>query len=267
MKKIKVTRATRKVPWYEKPYLLFPAIGLALVGLGLLMAHLSGLAREKTLEAETVHALPAAQQAAQATPHVLEPGSPLPPAGPGELLPPLKAGTRAEAEAAREACRRARGIERAGQGPGGYGFVDAQRIAAAAAGLGAEPARVWSGLPLSPQQRTWCDYELQQSAGGETILVAFVPVELAEALGALAPALELPEPDPDAAPGWQFWRKKDEGEAARLHRGSRIELYPDVNPGAECLVALPAERIVPRGARSAHTGLSTPVEVLEVELR
>ena len=68
-------------------------------------------------------------------------------------------------------------------------------------------------------------------------------------------------------PWWQIWKKRTKTAGIVLQQGSRIELYPDIDPNADCLVALPVARLSPREARSVNTGLASPVDVLEVELR
>ena len=53
MKKIKVTRTVhRKVPWYEKPKILFLAIAGALMVAGVLMAQITGMLREKSYQGQ-----------------------------------------------------------------------------------------------------------------------------------------------------------------------------------------------------------------------
>jgi hypothetical protein len=264
LKKIKVTRKDKKLPWYERPVILFTAIGVVLAGLGLLMAYLNGVASKKSLAADTVSAADTVQ-VPMAAPHVLEPGAAVPAIGTGELLPPLRTTTHADAGQARVAYRTARGIERAGEGPATYGFIDVKLIA----GLGeAASPESWDRLPVSTEQRTWCDFEVARAAQGEAYLHAFVALDVAEALGALAPQLALAPSDPAAPPpAWQIWKKRPARAGVALWQGARIDLYPDLNPGAECLVALPVARLIPRGSRSARTGLATPVEILEVELR
>ena len=86
--------------------------------------------------------------------------------------------------------------------------------------------------------------------------------------GRSGPDFALAPRDPVAnPPWWQIWKKRPKTVGIVLRQGSRIELYPDIDPNADCLVALPVARLAPRGARSVNTGLASPVDVLEVELR
>jgi len=267
LKKIKVTRTAKaKLPWYERPVLLFTAIGAALLVLGVVMAWLSGMAREKALQADQVSATaPAAAEAALDPGSVLEAGAPLPRPPEGGLVPPIRVRLRAEGEQARASLRAALASDGDVSAIPALGYVDTRSLSR----LGAQTAGAdWEALPLSEQQRTWCDFELARGPGGGVYLLGFVALDVAGALGELAPDFAWPPPDTSAsAPKWQFWKKKEAETRLRLRQGSRIELYPDLNPGAEFLVAIPAARLAPLGARSAHTGLATPMEVLEVELR
>jgi hypothetical protein len=286
LKKIKVTKTVhKKVTLWERPIVMIALIALVLLIGGVMMAQFSGKAREKGLEskefgvggtspATTATETPAgaAPAAAPAAPpaaapvlsHVLEIGAPLPAAGPGDLLPPLQVHTHPDAAHARASLRTALAGEVAS--PAG-GFVDAKDIVAMAA-RGTPGPEAWMSLAVKSEQRAWCDYEIQPGPQREVYLLAFVPAEVAEALGGLAPDLALTAPPPDAThPWWQIWKKNPEPAGVVLHQGTRLELYPDINPGADCLVALPVAHIVPRAARSVQTGLPAAVEVLEIELR
>jgi hypothetical protein len=266
LKKIKVTRTVhKKVPWYERPTLLFAVIAVCLLVVGIFLARVTGKAGENALRSEVVIAEPAAPEPGMT--HVVEIGGALPPTAPGGFLPPIRVGTRIDAQHARVALRAARGEGEPGAGQGEYGYVDGRRIVELAR-QGALSAQAWAQLPLAREQREWCDFEVQRGETGDAVLLAFVAPEVAEALGALGSDFALAPPDPGASPPWwQIWKKRTKTAGVVLRQGSRIELYPDVDPNADCLVALPVARLVPRGARSFNTGLTSPVDVLEVELR
>jgi len=285
LKKIKVTKQVRKkVPWYEKPTHLFLAIIGLLVVAGVLMARCSGEARKRALEAQVVAADTTAAQRdsleeVMAFEHLLRPGDPLPAAQPGTLLPPIRVETRPEAEAARAALRRARGLrgpaeagEAAQTAPGAeragrYGFVDEALILERSDGERFPGDRA-TPLPLSDEQRPWGDFELHVTTAGERYLIAFVAPRVAEALASYGPRLELPAREEAAEPPWwQFWKSRDTEGALALYPGARIELYPSVAAGADCIVALPVARIVPLERREVRAGLAAPLEVMVVELR
>jgi hypothetical protein len=286
LKKIKVTKTVhKKTKLLERPVALIGLIALVLLIGGFMMAQFSGKAREKGIEATvfgtgeaapattasetpagaTPAAAPAATlAAAPVLPHILEIGASLPQAGPGDLLPPLQVRTHPDALQARAALRGARASGEAS--PAGT-FVDVKDIAALAAQGTAGPA-AWAALATRPEQRAWCDFEIQHGSQGETYLLAFVPADVAEAFGELAPDLALTPPPPGAThPWWQIWKKRPEPAGIVLHQGTRLDLYPDINPGADCLIALPVAHVVPRATRSIQTGLPAAAEVLEVELR
>lgn len=266
MKKIKVTRTVhKKVPWYEKPTLLFVVIGGALLVLGILLARVTGMAGKNTMRSEVVIAEAAAP--APSTAHVVELGAPLPATAPGGLLPPIRVSTRPDAQQARALVRAARLGGGPDADPGEHGYVDGRRLAELAK-QGTLSAQVWAQLPLTETQREWCDFEVLRNAAGEGALLAFVAPDVAEALGTLGADFALGPRDPVAnPPWWQIWKKRTKAAGLVLRQGSRIELYPDIDPNADCLVALPVARLVPREARSVNTGLASPVDVLEVELR
>jgi hypothetical protein len=266
LKKIKVTRTVhKKVPWYEKPTLLFVVIASALLVLGILLARVTGKAGEKNLRSEIVLAEAAAPAAG--TDHVVDLGTPLPTTAPDGLLPPIRVRTRSDAQQARALVRAARQGSEPDASPGEHGYIDGRRLAELAK-QGTLSPQAWAALPLTGTQREWCDFEVLRGATGEGVLLAFVAPDVAEALGTLGADFALPPRDPIAnPPWWKIWKKRPKAVGIVLRQGSRIDLYPDVDPNADCLVALPVARLAPRAARSVNTGLASPVDVLEVELR
>jgi hypothetical protein len=266
LKKIKVTRTVhKKVPWYEKPTLLFVVIGGCLLVLGILLARVTGKAGENTLRSEVVIAEAAAPAPGMA--HVVELGAALPATEPGGLLPPIRVRTRIDAQQARALVRAARQGSETGAAPGEHGSVDGRHLVELAK-QGTLSAQAWAQLPLTQTQREWCDFEILRGATGDAVLLAFVAPDVAEAIGTLGADFALTPFDPVATPPWwQIWKKRPKTTGIVLRQGSRIELYPDIDPNADCLVELPVVRLEPRAARSVNTGLASPVDVLEVELR
>jgi len=276
VKKIKVTKRVRaKVPWYERPPLLFGAISVALVGAGLLMAHLNrgsggpdvlgGPGGSDTTRVE--NAQPQVEEEDTGIgEHVFQLGERFETPRPGDLLPPMAAETLGEAAEVRARLREARQATLGGPGPGAAGFLEAGELVAAA-GAGRLHPEAWEELGLSRDHRPWSDYELHWGRGGQIYLVAFVAADVAEALGLRAPDLALPPPVPGSeVPWWQFWKKAAEPEQLVLYQGSAILLYPDLNPLATCAVALPVQRVSLEAVRQVRTGLSRPVSVIEATL-
>jgi hypothetical protein len=265
MAKIKVTRRTHiRKPWYERPAVLFAALAVALILGGLLLARLFS-ARQPEAFAPTLGGTPtpAAQETAPspATPPsdelggVLPAGSPLPASTPGAVLPPVRVLTHAEAAAARRALRQASSASP----ESGARFVEGAKLAGLA-------SLTWDALPLREEGRAFCDFEVLREAGGSGTLVGFVTLDEGKALADLGPSFALPA-EGDEPPGWQIWRRRDTSGRVRLHAGSRITFYPDLDPVATCIVALPLERLRPLRMRRADVGLAQPVEALEIELR
>ncbi|MCK4413762.1 MAG: hypothetical protein KAY32_09475 [Candidatus Eisenbacteria sp.] len=276
MKKIKVTKRVRvKVPWYERPPLLIGAIAIVLAVAGLLMAHLNrGTGSPGVLGSsggsDTTQAHPAQAVAVEQDTvlgaHVLSLGEPFEAPDPGDLLPPIAAETLGDAADVRALLREVRHVSLGEVGPGGAGFLEAGELVAASA-AGRLIPEAWGDLPLGVEHRPWTDYELHRGEGGQIYLLAFVSVEVAEALGLLAPGLDLPPPEPQPEiPWWQFWKKAPEPEELVLYQGSEILLYPDLNPVATCAVALPVEHVALDGVRRVRAGLSHPVDAIEATL-
>ena len=127
MKKIKVTRTVhKKVPWYEKPSLLFAVIGGCLLVMGILLARVTGRAGENTLRSGIVIAEAAAP--APGMGHVVDLGAALPATEPGGLLPPIRVRTRSDAQQARALLRTARKGSEPDAGSGEHGSVDGRRL-------------------------------------------------------------------------------------------------------------------------------------------
>ena len=280
MKKIKVTKRVHdKVPWYERPVLLFSAIAILLAGAGLLMAHLNrnvGSNSDPVLgtsnQADSTQVPQAGEVSGPggwhlAAPHVLDAGGAIPQAASGEVLPPIYAETLVEAAHVRENLRRARDLQPWSSGAeAAYGCLPADSLVAAATGeaLGSE---IGGELTPGSECRSCCDFEIQRDGEGKLYLMAFVGLETAEAFGKAGPRMDLaPEPEGPEPPRWQFWKKRAAPEEFELRHGSRIVLYPDLSPEGTCAVVLPLDRLQFSAGRRVREGLGRPVEVLEASL-
>ncbi len=288
VRKLKVTkRVAAKPPWYERPPLLFGAIGAVLLVSGILMANLtSRTARNAGALGQATHT-PAATPGAEASPgatqtpastppgstdpgHLLDPSAPLPPIAAGECGPPLAADTRHTAALARTRMREARslGALTADGGREGalFAHVAVENLVTRAT-QGASPAQLWESLELHPGFDPLTDIELQRDAEGHLYVAGFVSRQVGDALGALGPGLPLtPAPPVTKAPAWQFWKRSGPAGAFELHQGSVISIYPDLNPEAECYVVLPLDRARPTAVRTVRAALERPQYVLEVAL-
>jgi len=291
LKKIKVTKRVRaKVPWYERPPLLFGAIAVLLAGAGLLMAHLNrgsnspevlGTGERTDGTSAPAQGEPATDWHAEA-PDVLAAGAELPPASPGKLLPPVRIETLGEAARVRERFRKARELERlafdgdpSGGAPGGrwletdqpvWTCVPADSLLSAFSPSASEAAARAALVP-SAECRPCCDFEVHRDRDGGLYLLAFVDLETAEALGGLAPDLALPPAPPaEESAGWQFWKRRQNSDRG-VWQGGRILLHPDLDPEAVCAVVLPAERLAVTGFESARAGISPATRILEARLR
>jgi hypothetical protein len=267
--KPRVTRRTHvKKPWYERPWLLFIALILALGIGGVLISRLMSGGRGVA----TLGGPPAtdATTAAPATPApappaatvtedltgVLLAGDPLPAVPPGMVFPPIQVETTAEAAEARRALRQA--------GSGAVpAFVEGAKLVEASAG-GAAPT--WDALPRRDEPRAFCDFEVSRSADGSASVIGFVSVEVARALAALGPSFTYP-PAGQEPPAWQVWKRRGDGERLVLRAGSPVTLCPDLSPEATCIVELPLRHLQPRSIRRVQTGRAQPAEVIEATLR
>jgi len=265
-------RVTRRVhvkkPWYERPWLLFGALVIAL-GIGgfaisRLMSGGRGVATiggpaatDATTEAPATSApaVPAPSPTEDLT-GILHAGDPLPAAEPGMVLPPIRVETTAEAAEARRALRQAL----AGATPA---FVEGAKLVGASAG-GATPT--WDALPRRNEQRAFCDFEVSRAADGSACLIGFVSVDVARALAALGPSFTYP-PAGQEPPGWQIWKKRGDGERIVLRAGSPVTLFPDLSPAATCIAELPLQHLQLLRVRRTETGLAQPAEALEATLR
>jgi hypothetical protein len=282
VRKLKVTkRVADKVPWYERPVLLFSAIGVLLLGAGILMANVT------SRNARVPQALgPSSGGATSATPApgqvdgqagvvasriLLPPTAALPPLTSGQCAPPLAAETRQEAVTARTRLREARGLAQltpqAVPGTAAFGDAAVDELVTQAAQAGS-PAQIWERLTFKADADRFTDIEVQRDAEGCVYVAGFVARDVGEALGALGPDLELgPAPVVAKPPAWQFWRKSPKPEKLELYQGSVVAIYPDLSPEAECFVVLPLTRARPSGVRTARAALERPLHVLEVTLQ
>ena len=270
--KPRVTRRTHvKKPWYERPWLLFIALIIALGIGGILISRLmsggqgvSTLGGPATTDATTETPVTPVPAAPAPTPGddltgILSVGDPLPAAEPGMVLPPIRVETTAEAAGARRALR----LARAGTPGAAPAFVEGASLVQASAG-GAAPS--WDALSLRDEQRAFCDFEVSRAADGSAHLISFVSIEVARALAALGPAFTYPAAGQEP-PGWQVWKKRGDGDRLVLRAGSEVTLFPDLSPEATCLVAIPLQHLQPLRIRRVQTGRTQPAEVLEVTLR
>jgi hypothetical protein len=281
LKKIKVTkRVATKVPWYEKPPLLFGAIAGLLLISGLVMAHLNSrtakppvvLGPDSAGDSSVVATLPS-DDLGEAQAELLTVADALPPAESGVSLPPVVLETLKDAVALRARFREARQLEAppsAGETAadrGHYAFGPPEALLEAAAQAPA-PTDLWAHMAFGAAERGPRDFEFHRDASGEAYIVAFVSREVGEALHARGPRLNLsPAPPVEAPPRWQFWRKAPEPEKLELFLESVIVLHPELSPEATCGVVLPLERLRPLRVREIRVGLTRPVDVLEVALR
>ena len=265
-------RVTRRIhvkkPWYERPWLLFIALIIALGIGGFLISRLmAGGRRAVTLGGPPTPDAVSEEPATPAPPTpaatvtedmtgILSAGDPLPAVGPGMVLPPIRVETTAEAAEARRTLRQAP----TGTAPA---FIEGARLVGASAG-GAAP--VWDALPLRNEQRAFCDFEVSRAVDGSAHLISFVSVEVARALAALGPSFTYPAAGQEP-PGWQVWKKRGDGERIVLRAGSEVTLFPDLGPEATCIVAVPLQHLQPLRVRRMETGLAQPAEVLEATLR
>jgi hypothetical protein len=281
VRKLKVTkRVAAKVPWYEKPVLLFGAIAVILLGAGILMANVTSRSARApaalgpgagggTASPATTPSGPQAEVVPPGT--LLNPTAALPPIASCQCAPPLAAETRQDAVAARTRLREARGLApRAPEdGPGVAVFsnVAVDELVAHASQTGS-PAQLWDRLTFKSEADPYTDIELQRDAEGCVYVAGFVSRDIAEALGALGPDLVLgPAPLVEKPPIWQFWKKPPKPEKIVLYQGSVVAIYPDLSPEAECYVVLPLTRARPSGVRTPRAALERPLHVLEVTLQ
>lgn len=284
MKKVKVTRrVARKVPWYERPPLLFGSIALVLLVSGIVMAHLhggpstSGEPSSGALEDSLAAGADSLVDVADELPmHVLGSDAPLPPTEPGQCLPPMQVETLMDAAAIRTKLRDARMLQPLVTPDGSAGPTEGTPVFAyapvksllEAAADGSEPEVIWSRLALTMEDQPRKDFEFHRDRSGYVYVEAFVSSEVAEALGVLGPNLVLDTPpEVDRPPKWQFWKKQTEPEKLVLYRGSEITLHPDLSPEATCVVVLPLQRIRPLRVREIRIAMARPVEVLDVALQ
>jgi hypothetical protein len=268
-------RVTRRVhvkkPWYERPWLLFIALIIALGIGGILISRLmsggkgvSTLGGPVTTDATTEAPAAPAPAAPAPTPGddltgILSASDPLPAAEPGMVLPPIRVETTAEATEARRVLRLARAVT-SGAAPA---FIEGASLVEASAGGAAPP---WDALSLRNEQRAFCDFEVSRAADGSAYLIGFVSVEVARALAALGPTFTYPAAGQEP-PGWQVWKKRGDGDRLVLRGGSEVTLFPDLSPEATCLVAFPLQHLQPLRVRRVQTGRTQPAEALEATLR
>jgi len=265
LKKIKVTkRVSQKVPWYEKPPLLFGAIAAVLLVSGVIMGHLnSRTGRTGGGGGADSLAIPDDDELGDRTTSVLGIEEALPAARSGACLPPIRTDTRREAATARRHLREARGLDAwAGSGPleTGFAFLPAEAWL--------EEGDVARSSALREEFRPWVDFEIHHDAGGNTYVLGFVPLDVAGGLGALGPDVPLTEAPPvERIPKWQFWRKAPPPDRAAMYHGTEIRLYPDLSVEATCLVAMPLSRIQPLRVTEVRSGVDRPIHTIEVALR
>lgn len=259
MSTLKVKRkVTPKVPWYEKPPLLFGAIAGLLVVSGFVMAQINSRVSQTPAEVADVDSVAAAVGDSisarwQLTAGLLGADEPLPQPAPGEILPPVLVETLRDAVLVREKLRAAHGGE--------FAFAPVSNWLALGSAAG------WDALDRTTDFEPKRDFEFHRVPSGEVYVTAFVRRTVAEALSALGPQLTLgDEPTESRPPAWQFWKRGDEEGELKLYRDSVIELFPDLHPEATCLIALPIARLSPREIREIRIGRGLPSEVLAVAL-
>lgn len=296
-KKIKVTkREAAKVPWYERPVLLFGVIAAVLAVGGVLMAYVyrqssgpttvfggaegdslavataageaagDGTSSADSLRSSASQRQDSASQGSES--HVLAVRTMLPPAAPGHLLPPLHIETLADGSAARSAYRAARDLSPPGAPGPVYGFIAASELATAlsAEASGARAALIEQLAPAEPD-RNWVEFEVQRDSAGKIYVLGYVSTEVAEQFGALGAALSLPPAvAEEAPPKWQFWKKHESGPVV-VRAGATISLNPDPSPGATCALVLPFDRIARAAAREIIGGVARRTVVVDVVLQ
>lgn len=260
MSKLKVKRkVTPKVPWYEKPPLLFGAIAALLIISGFGMAQINSRVSEAPEEGSDVDSVAIAMGDTvntrwQATAGLLAADADLPTPGAGQMLPPILIETLRDAAFVRGRLRDVRGGE--------FAFARARDWLA----LAGEAS--WDALEMKADFVPQSDLEFHRDLSGEVYVAAFVKRGVAEAMSALGPRLVLTDaPVETGPPAWQFWRRRAEPEKLTLYRESVIELFPELSPEATCLVVLPIARLSPREVREVRLSRGLPIEVLAVALR
>ncbi len=278
MKKVKVTKKTRTTtPWYERPPLLFGAIAVVLLVGGILMAQLQSRGADQTPLGATPDSLLAAQAAAAAdaaleqddgSACILDLDSPLPEVSAGQLLPPLSAETIPDAARAREILRGARGLTavEAADLPvkldeGTFGFVALELLSTD------DSSPAWGELPAQAASLRE-GLELHRDARGGMYLVGFVGRRIANLLGERGPDLSF-EPMPEEAqpPWWQFWKKAPPADPPVLYAGSKITIYPDIQPEATCALVLPAQHVAVCEVKERGIPGARPIKIVEVTLK
>ncbi len=274
VRKVKVTKkVAAKVPWYERPPLLFGAIAAVLLVSGILMAHLTSRTTSSTQsvlggDAGGDSLAPVVADTA-AREHLLTVKDDIPAVGTGELLPPLMVETLQDAATARHLTRDVRGLESfadAAGATGVFGFVAADNLLDAFQEHG-EAAGFWDRLPLHAQFDPDRDIEVHRDDLGAIYLAGFVAEEVGEALGTLGPTLPLPPaPEVETPPAWQFWKKRSPPETTTLYEGKVVSLHTVLNPEAKCFVVLPLQRARPEAVRTIRAAMEKPRQVLQVAL-
>lgn len=259
MSTLKVKRkVTPKVPWYEKPPLLFGSIAALLIISGFVMAQINSRVSQPPAEVAEVDSVAVAVGDSisarwQLTAGLLGADEVLPEPAPGEILPPVLVQTLRDAALVREKLRVVRGDD--------YAFAAARNW------LTLGDAATWEALERKPDFEPRKDFEFHRARSGEIYVAAFVSRAVAEAFIALGPRLALREAPPENhPPAWQFWKRDDEESELKLYRDSAIDLYPDLNPEATCFVVLPLARLSPQEAREMRLGRGLPSVVLTAVL-
>jgi len=274
VKKIKVTKRVRaKIPWYERPPLLFGALAILLGLGGLLMARVNwgGGGKQSVLgdnraDSTLVPGGQAVDWHAQA-PGVLELGDALPNPNAGEALPPVRVETLIEAPEARQLLRETRGLQPAKDGGAAlYGCAPAV-VLAAQQETGSVQQPDWAAKTLKAECESCCDFEIHRDSAGQLYLLGFVSLEVGEAIAEAGPRMDFPAPRPTPQKKWwEIWKKKA-AEEKIIARGSLIDIYPDLQPDQVCVVVLPLERVEIMSINRAREGVARPVEYLQVRLK
>jgi len=274
LKKIKVTkRVATKVPWYEKPPLLFSAIAALLLIAGIAMGRFNAKSPDTTMLGKTgADSTQAVITLVENVDAIIEQeyetllSADAPFSTNNEAVDPRRVKTLGDAADYRERMREyfhLAPVDQADSRSGGcFGFIAAENLCPASSA-----GEVVSSIEISQlasEFDPYTDFEVHRHQTEQMTLVAFIGKDDAVALARCGISMELPSPPPiEDIPKWQFWRKQDPPERGRLYAGSEITLYGDLRPEAMCACALPLSRLKLSEVAVLKSGVERPVHVLK----
>jgi hypothetical protein len=280
VKKIKVTKqVAAKVPWYEKPPILFTVIAGVLLVAGVLMGKFTTRAPDTSMlgagAADSTLTVAAATAAEKAkldsefnTLISIVVDQEFPPADCLRLsdLGPIRVSTLNDAAWLRESIRSHLGLPPIGQAAQsiGYGFVAVSSFAAAADAP--EGERVdWASTPTDNDFDCYGDFEVYRTAAGESYLLGFVSKEAAVAINRTDQLTNLnPVPETPEIPAWKFWRKPPPPDPLNMYPGAEFLIYPDLRPDAPAAFLIHTHTLEYGEMVTVRDGVSHPVQALQV---